>query len=37
MIKEFLHGSPNLLSINLRENPICKNRQYKVAVFESCP
>lgn len=37
MMKEFLGSSSNLLSINMRDNPISKNKQYKIAVFESCP
>lgn len=36
-MKEFLGSSSNLLSINMRDNPISKNKHYKIAVFESCP
>ena len=33
MLKEFLGHSKELLSINLRFNPICKSKEYKVAVL----
>ena len=37
MVKEFLRSSTELLSINFRENPICKSREYKIAILETCP
>jgi cellobiose-specific phosphotransferase system component IIB len=36
MVRQFLQGSGSLLAINLRENQISKNKEYKVAVLECC-
>lgn len=37
MVKEFLKNSQNLLVCNMRDNPVCRNKQYRVSVFEYCP
>lgn len=37
LIKALVKSSANLLSINLRDNPVAKSKEYKICVLENCP
>jgi hypothetical protein len=36
LVKELLKKSINLLSINIRDNPVSKSKEYKISVLENC-